>query len=538
TDSILSYSWFSLNPDGQSYRVVAGDGTLSGYISIPSTYNGLPVTAIDNGAFILQTGITHVSIPESVTSIGDSAFYNCGLKGVYLPTGLTEIGDKAFNACNSLVKINLPNKLTYIGSSAFANCSALTSVVLPASLEHLGSKAFTSCGALITADLSAVSLTTIPYEAFSYCYTLANVKLSDTITIIDANAFNGCQALVNINLGKIRTIGDNAFYSATNLANIDLSSLESVGQYAFSGNTKLTSVSLPSSLSTVTYGAFNACSNLTYLHIPEGVVYLESYEFNGSNLTNVVLPSTIKYMGPSAIGTKVKTLYSYATIPPRVVSETLPSSITNIYVPVYTADLGGDKIVNDYKNANYWSVLSSYIKMMNLDGFTAWGGNFVGTIQAYTGTSSLVCVPSVFHNGNYYRTKIIDDNAFKNNTFVEIVYIPEGVETIGNSVFSGCTNLKRVYLPSTLTSIGDEAFSGCTNLIEVVFADGSKLETIGNSAFRGCDSLKSIKLPSSLTTIGASAFEQCDNLTNVTIQENSQLNTIGTFAFLDCGNLS
>jgi len=127
------------------------------------------VTSIGNGAFFKCSGLTSVTIPNSVTSIGDDAFAYCtGLTSVTIPNSVTTIGDYAFCGCGGLTSITIPNSVTSIGDRAFFGCSGLTSVTIGNSVTTIGEYAFWDCQNLT----SVISLIEEPFEINenTFCY--------------------------------------------------------------------------------------------------------------------------------------------------------------------------------------------------------------------------------------------------------------------------------------------------------------------------------------------------------------------------------
>ena len=139
--------------------------------------------------------IRHVKIPEGVTSIGESAFYDCrSLTSVTIPEGVTSIGDKAFQCCSSLTSVVIPEGVTSIGDFAFDDCKSLTSVTIPEGVTEIGE------------------------NAFYYCESLTSVTIPEGVTSIKDNAFDGCNRLASVTIPEsVKSIGMYAFREYKNL---------------------------------------------------------------------------------------------------------------------------------------------------------------------------------------------------------------------------------------------------------------------------------------------------------------------------------
>jgi len=224
-------------------------------ITIPST-----VTSIGDNAFMLCSKLTSVIIPGSITSMGKNVFQNCsglqsaiilspatttgesiflscsGLTSISLPNSLTSIGASSFSSCSNITAIAIPTLVTSIGASAFDGCSKLTSVTIPSSVTTLGASIFSSCSALANAILSS-SITTIPDYLFWSCSKLQSITIPCSVTAIGASAFSGCSTLTSLSIpSSVKSIGDNAFYYCNGLnaiysysfSPVDLTSIQSV----------------------------------------------------------------------------------------------------------------------------------------------------------------------------------------------------------------------------------------------------------------------------------------------------------------------
>ena len=151
-------------------------------------------------------------IPDSVTSIGDSAFWGCSsLSSIVIPDGVTSIGECAFSDCSSLSNIGIPNSVTSIGDSAFWGCSSLSSIVIPSSVTSIGDFAFWYCSSLSSIVIPD-SVTSIGSNAFDNCSSLSDIVIPASVTSIGDWAFVGCSSLSSIIIPEsVTSIGDGAF---------------------------------------------------------------------------------------------------------------------------------------------------------------------------------------------------------------------------------------------------------------------------------------------------------------------------------------
>ncbi len=192
------------------------DNEYTGTVVIPEsvvTYNGTnySVTSIDR-AFLDCTGLKEVTIPNSVTSIGDLAFSGCsGLTEVTIPNSVTSIGDYAFSNCSGLKEITIPNSVTSIGEGAFWGCTGLTAITIPEGVTSIGDYAFNNCTGLTEITIPN-SVTSIGVGAFRGCSGLTEVTIGNSVTSIGKSAFDGCSGLRTVTIGSsVQEIGENAF---------------------------------------------------------------------------------------------------------------------------------------------------------------------------------------------------------------------------------------------------------------------------------------------------------------------------------------
>jgi hypothetical protein len=254
---------------------------------IPETVlvNGVDytVTIIHNQGFWGFTPMNSITIPSSVTEIGQESFQHCsGLTSVIFeyPSSVTIIGRQAFLDCIELTSITIPNSVTWIGERAFDQCINLTSVIF----EYPS------------------RVTEISTGAFSGCINLVSIVIPNGVATIGYGAFSGCISLISIVIPNgVTTIGDWAFFGCTNLTSIFIpNSVTTIGRYAFRGCTGLTSVTFesPSGLTEIGYGAFMFCAGLTSIVIPNSVTSIGEEAFNHCYaLTSIVIPNSVLEIG-------------------------------------------------------------------------------------------------------------------------------------------------------------------------------------------------------------------------------------------------
>ena len=297
--------------DNGAITITGYAGTIS-QLTIPETIDGLPVRSIGNDAFNSRSDLTSVTIPNSVTSIGDQTFYGCtGLTdisveganpslssvngvlfnktqtelirypqnrvGAYtLPNSVTSICNQAFNGCKGLTSVSIGNSVTSIGEGAFYNCTGLTSVSIPNSVTSIGTGAFSDNNGLtdLQVDGANPSFSSVNGVLFNKTQTelvqypakrAGAYTLPNSVTSIGDFAFSGCTGLTSVSIpNSVTSIGVGAFLNCTGLTSVSIGkSVTSIGNYAFYGCTGLASLSIPNSVTAIGYYAFDRCTGLT-----------------------------------------------------------------------------------------------------------------------------------------------------------------------------------------------------------------------------------------------------------------------------------
>lgn len=271
------------------------------------------VTEIKGGTFLCNS-ITSVTIPESVTKIGQAAFYGCevlesveipgnvkeigtyafaacpALTSVTIHDGVTTIGRFAFKGCQELANVVIPDSVTQIGESAFEGCWALTSVKLPSNLIRINDATFADCRGLKSVSIPA-SVEKIGYRAFSACILLENVEITDGVIKIGEEAFEHCTSLKSITIpGTVKEIDDNAFLNCGSLTTVVLEDgVERINSNAFDSCINLELITIPNSVTKIHNEAFIRCNKLAFLTREDSF----AYEFAGDRIKVIPIKNEV-----------------------------------------------------------------------------------------------------------------------------------------------------------------------------------------------------------------------------------------------------
>lgn len=261
---------------------------------------------------LLTEGFDNIIIPDSVTNIGNRAFYYCLLEQITIPEYVLSIGDCAFYECSSLKQINIPDSVTSIGNGAFYGCSSLKQIKIPDSLTNIGVRTFENCSSLLQIYIPN-SITCIKDQAFYYCSSLQLIIIPDSVTSIGRHAFMGCDSLKQIYIpDSVTYIGNGAFYGCTSLLQIYIpDSVTSIGDSAFSGCSSLKQIYISDSVTCIGNSAFSGCSSLQQIFIPDSVTSIGYVTFYGcSSLEQINIPANsiekFKKMLPEKLWDKLK----------------------------------------------------------------------------------------------------------------------------------------------------------------------------------------------------------------------------------------
>lgn len=528
---------FSFSEDGQTVSITGFDGSRS-VVEIPETYGGAKVTSIAAGAFRGQTMITDVVIPEGVTYIGREAFAGCSaLVRVKIPTSVTQVGANLFEGtpydstltgelvyinsilyrCQSdAVTVSIRQGTTVIAEEAFINRVNLAAIVVPDGVSYIGSNAFKNCSALSQIEIPK-SVRDIVANAFDGTKWYEDRK-HEMIYINDLLYRVPAEIIVQSEqpTGSLRD-KDAAEMAKSGVATqvipntnvIVKEDITTICTLAFA-NTPVQTVQLPSTLTTIRYGAFQNCTALKQITLPKSMTFIEGGAFqNCSALTSISVPQNVTYLGASA--------FSGCT---SLTSATLPQTITRI-------------------SSGLFENCSSLTTVQASSALTSIGSRaFAETsaLSSFTFPQTLTAVGAESFTGSGIVTANLPQSvtylgagAFADCTKLVYAQVPAAIQAIRERTFRNCTELKNVSIPEGIRYIGAAAFQNDVSLQTVDFAQS--LLTICDNAFEGSGVGEGLVLPSALRTIGSRAFAGCMRLTSLTIP--ADVRKMGSQAFAD-----
>ena len=554
--------YYDLNNEAKTATVVSGDYSGLESVTIPAsiTIDGIDykVNAIGDNAFH-SVGMTSLTLPNTLKSIGNSAFDNCyQLASLIIPEGVETIGQSAFLTCFRLQRLELPSTLVSIGGGAFSHCSVLNVVI-----SHMANPIQVEDNIFMSSfwdDVSQTSYSTpspatlyVPigskskYEAITGWTKFSKIEEgevqeatvdglnyyyatgSKTATVIPGD-YKGLESVTipaGINVDgvdyKVTAVAGYSFESCTNIKSVTIDApLETIGNNAFR-SVGMTSLSLPNSLISIGENSFGNCFQLTSLVIPEGVETIGERAFSESfELQRLELPSTLTKIGTNIISgcTSLSALVSHMSDPIQVGEHAFEnvnwdnSAQTNVYTP---------------SSATLYVPIGSKSKYVAIPGWTKFAMIEEGEVkEAVVDGLNYRC-----STGSKTATVISGDYISLESITIPTSITVDGIEykvtAIAGKTFYNCYNTKIVTINADLESIGDNAFASCQKLTSMTIPEG--VEAIGQSAFENCSQIQHLELPSTLVSIGDEAFSNCSSL-NVVISRMANPIQVGEQTFM------
>lgn len=516
--------------------LIQAPATYSGSYTVPASVQGIAygafasctgltevvmqegMLALESDVFAGCSALTSVSMPKSLVYIGPSSFFQCAkLTTVVIPDGVAYIGPSAFEECTKLSKLTIGQGVQYIEQEAFRKCTALGTVVIPDSVEYIGNGAFSECTAIKNLTLGQ-GLTNIDKQAFYGCSVLTKVNIPANVVFIGEKAFCNCSKLDVVffegeapafgtevfgGTGGVRAlylenkttwteetkqyyggvsswvcVPDMTYFDGGECGNDLYWLINESGEFRIYGTGAMTEWTWTSQIPWKDY-----MNMITSLVIEEGATTLYQEAFRATNITEVVLPSTMEIVGDRAF----YNCFGLTKV-----------TVNNPYGYYGVAIFDGTPWLEQLPAGPHFfgKVLFVY-KDSDADSYTVPAGTYG-----------------------------IAGSAFVNSTITS-VELPDSLRYIGVNAFFNCDKLVGITIPGSVKTIGASAFQSCQVLGYVNLGDG--VTEIGSRAFSWCSSLEKITIPGSVQVVGAEAFTTSSKLTEVRFEGNAP--QIGKDAF-------
>ncbi len=307
-----TYGDFEYNINDKGTVTVSKYKGSASSLSIPSQIDGKAVTNIGRFAFLNNSTLKSVTIPDTITDIEGNAFTLCtALAGVNIPSGVESIADTSFSRCKSLTAINTDsgNKIYASNDGILYNTGKARLVICPAGkqgivsisdgTQEIAAEAFYGCTEVTEINVPD-SVKTIGASAFSGCEGLVKIRLSAGLTELAANVLNGCHAIESVTVPEgVTKIGSGAFISCSSLKSVFLpSTLTETGSSIFVRCTSLSQIKLPKNLKAISESAFTSCTSLSEIVLPDGMTGIGNNSFNNCTaLKKAYIPESVTSIG-------------------------------------------------------------------------------------------------------------------------------------------------------------------------------------------------------------------------------------------------
>ena len=524
------------------------------------------VTSIGSYAFSQHSqNLTSITWNNTLISIGNNAFGGCGIRELDLPDSVKTIGKTAFNNCQNMEKVKLSENLKTIPEYAFQGCTKLQEIELPEDLKTIESFAFIDCHSLENVLLPS-SLERLDLGAFESCSKLNSIALPSSLKEIGSNIFLGCNRLSTVTFadGYSNNITWGMFKDCCSLLSVIIpEGVRMIEREAFKGCLRLQEVTIASSVNIIGDTAFNECDRLKTIY-----GYTGSYAETFANNNDIDFDS----IGEIKETLQLKNVYCewQGKEHSKVNVRCTPNKDVSYYVtyvekgssaPEYNAtkidgnvrannqiyanvtDLPEEEVdiyvfvTDDEKNYTSVKVTPDYDTRPEKPLATTFpvkvGENIVATLEGdtltLTGSGATYDYDASWDDmdDSYVGNQWLDEE-----TIVKIkkIVLGDGITQIGNFAFAGCTNLQEIVFPQkNLKKIKENVFYGCSSLKEFIVPEG--VESLGDSSFYGCSSIEKISFPSTLKEIPcfSNGFEGLPKLKSVVLAEGIEKIADGAF---------
>lgn len=531
------------------------------------------------------SGMTEVTIPETITQIATRAFQCCnGLTNVTIPGSVVNIGESAFSLCTNMLSVTLQEGVKEIGKNAFFRCDKLKTITIPASVEYLHSQAFAACPEIesfeVSPDHKALrQMNGVVFSRDGSRLLLCPRKLAGTYRIpngvkeISSSAFADCRELTELVLPRgILALPDQAFYGCSRLNKATVFNdypSDNIGRlFGFYGDGYRSHMRENCLVKICDAQTDAVCFEVLLATESNGIGYTlrqsvwgknASFDFNKldslfdsyKEMTNRLLTAYLRLKYPLDLDDAGKDKYQKfikrngIKLLPELIAGARADMIGDFleYGAVSKAKIDAlieqatvaknpeiTTMLMEYKRKHYGESKASFALSDKANKLWESKKDRPELLWRYNGTDRELTLPTELDGKSIIG---VSDTVLKkpdNYQNIEKLVIPEGYRSIGKDAFSGCRNLREVIFPSTLESLGENCFFGCVSLKHIELPD--TLTNWGAGSFANCSALEDVRLPARVQSIPAQAFMQCEKLKTIVFPET--LCAIGREAFRYC----